>query len=142
MYEKVLLVNDDQTFLFVAEKMLLKSGFCSKVYIAQDGEKAIDFLDEILQEDNLSEQKGPSFIFLDLHMPVMNGWEFLDLFSAKYAAYFPQTFIIIISSTVDTLELEAIGAKAHVSGILEMPMTMDKLREIKNKFAELSPKVL
>ncbi len=141
MDKSVLLVNDDQTFLFIAEKMLLKSGICGKVDIAQNGETAITFLDEIAKEGSIPSPNGPAYIFLDLHMPVMDGWGFLELFSRKYAAYFPHTHIIIISSTVDPEKLKSIEEYEHVSGILDMPMTMDKLREIKNRFSEQSLKV-
>ena len=64
-------------------------------------------------------------IFLDLNMPVLNGWEFLD----KYVELFHERNdkIIILSSSIDFLDRQKAKLYELVSGFLEKPLTMDKI---------------
>lgn len=135
MSSKVLLVNDDRTFLFIAEKMLRKSHFCDEVVLAENGQIALDYFRVLVAQGGDPGINAPKFIFLDLHMPIMDGWSFLEKYASEFAPYFPDTSIIIISSTVDRDELNSLKKISLVTGIMDMPMTMEKLIEIKQKFA-------
>ncbi len=137
MSSKVLLVNDDRTFLFIAEKMLHKSQFCDEVALAENGEFALDYFKALVARGGDFRANAPQFIFLDLHMPIMDGWTFLESYERDYSEYFPETNIIIISSTVDREELKLLKKINLVTGIMDMPMTMEKLIEVKQKYATI-----
>ena len=104
MFNKVLIVNDNDILLFTAKRILQKSQCTQEIATASNGLAGI----EIIEADLAQKGLAPELIILDLHMPVMDGWEFLDTYSAKFAALLPNTRIVILSASIDpddTLEL-------------------------------------
>src|SRR6476660_5317871 len=103
MLNKILSVDDDPITVMLCRKVILKANFARHTDIAQNGEEALHYFDNlILQESN----DYPELILLDLNMPVMGGWEFLDNFSKTYAGAFTHTKVIVLSSTIDPQDVE------------------------------------
>lgn len=71
---KILLVDDDQTFRFIVRTIVAKSDFAQIVHEASHGQEALHYLDQTTGKAEM----GPDIIMLDLNMPVMDGWTFLD----------------------------------------------------------------
>jgi len=96
----IFLVDDDNIYQFTAKKTLESMGLSKQVSIFPDGEKALQYI-----KDHLSEQGSlPDIIFLDINMPVMDGWEFVDAFQQlnlpkKIALY-------MVSSSVDENDMK------------------------------------
>lgn len=74
----VLLVDDDPIYQFVACKTLEYTGLTDKIYVRSNGEDGYRFL---LENANNADEL-PDVIFLDINMPVMNGWEFLEIYQS------------------------------------------------------------
>ncbi|RMF21231.1 MAG: response regulator [Bacteroidetes bacterium] len=72
-FRTLLLVDDDQATVFLNRRLIEKTGFAQSIAVAGDGMEALQFLQN--HRENL-----PDLIFLDLNMPRMNGWEFIDHF--------------------------------------------------------------
>lgn len=98
----VLCINDSDINLFLQKKLLLQSGITDKVITVRDGQEALDYYSK-LKEAGATEY--PGLILLDIHMPHINGWEFLDIFSELYLPVFTNTNVIINSFTVDEDEI-------------------------------------
>ena len=133
MIHKALIVNDDATTLFIVNKLVNKAQFAEVTVTANNGEKALAYFEEIvlLGENHFSEV--PAFIFLDLHMPVINGWKFLEIFSEKYASLFPWVKVIIFSSSIDEQELNDLRRYVMVSDFLSTPVNIEKIQRLKEK---------
>ncbi len=71
--KKVYLIDDDDIFVFLTKKTILKVSEDVDVEVFSDGLQAITHLKQIYSKEELL----PDVIFLDLNMPVMDGWEFL-----------------------------------------------------------------
>jgi CheY-like chemotaxis protein len=64
-------------------------------------------------------------------MPVMNGWEFLDLFKENFLNEFSQTKVIILSSTIDPSDYQKAKQYEMVSHFLSKPITVEMLQNLK-----------
>jgi len=75
----VLLVDDNESDNFIHKRVLVKAGITNHIEIATNGQEALDFLTTTRKGDP-SEKRylQPELIFLDINMPVMDGWEFLE----------------------------------------------------------------
>lgn len=117
-FDAIFLVDDDPINNLINKRLLGKVGISDQI---------IEFLEA---EDALSKiQTEPSerkiLIFLDINMPVLNGWEFLE----KYIGSFPnrQDKIVILSSSIDFQDRQKANGFEIVSGFLEKPLTLDKI---------------
>ena len=77
MKKNILLVDDDKIFNFLSEKTITSLGLANEINFAANGKQALDILD-LCKKGQL---QMPDIIFLDLDMPVMNGYEFLEEFA-------------------------------------------------------------
>lgn len=97
MFNKVLVVNDNDILIFTAKRILQKSQCTEDVATASNGLAGI----EIIEADLAEKGYAPELIILDLHMPIMDGWEFLETYKAKFAEKLPNTRIVILSASID-----------------------------------------
>ncbi len=86
-----LLVDDNNATNFLNKMILKKSGLASTVTIAKNGLEAI----------NIVKENTPDYIFLDINMPVMNGWQFLETYEKLNLEFKNSTIILMISEKLD-----------------------------------------
>lgn len=103
-----------------------ESFLCETILEYHNGQEAID--DLIRRQDNGEEM--PSVIFLDLDMPIMNGWDFLDQFMKYEQLMRLNIFIYITSSSIDPRELEKVNSYKAVSKYILKPVTPQDLELI------------
>ncbi|WP_310380155.1 response regulator [Flavobacterium sp.] len=134
MLELVLCIDDDPITLMLCKMVITKSSFSKEIATARNGEEAINYFDNLLVDfETNASIKQPQLLFLDLNMPVMNGWEFLDSFSNSKYSDFNKTKVIILSSTIDPADLEKSQKYPMVIDFLSKPITKEMLEYIKNK---------
>ncbi len=132
----VLCINDNELSLFILKRTLTKSNFAEKVIEKKDGSEALDYCQELIATKKYQEGNYPKVIFLDLHMPVMDGWEFMDNFAARIWPYFIDTKIVINSQSID--KSDSLRARQHpfVLDFLKQPITFDYLRRLNTFLAD------
>lgn len=115
-----LLIDDDPVYTLLAEK-LLKSVKFSNAYVTFDNGK-----DAIEGYKNMVELgKIPDTILLDLNMPVMDGWQFLDEL-IKLNLPIPSR-IYIVSSTIDNRDLKKVEQYECIKELISKPLTPEKV---------------
>lgn len=135
MYSKILFVDDDPITLMLCKKVIEKAEFSKIIETANNGEDALKYFDNLKREvENNNEITLPELMFLDLNMPIMGGWEFLDIFSEeKYHNSFPNLKVIVLSSTIDPKDIEKSKSYSMVIDFLSKPITKDLLKSINNQ---------
>lgn len=131
MHNKILCVDDDPITLMLCKKVIAKANFSDDIESAKDGVEALQFFNSVIDDDKKSENY-PKLVFLDLNMPIMDGWEFLDEFSKNLRASFPMTKIIVLSSSVDPKDINKSKNYPMVLDFLPKPITVEMLNNIKN----------
>lgn len=130
MLDKILCIDDDPIALMLCKMVINKSLFASEIITTKNGQEALNYF-KILKENK---EKQPQLILLDLNMPVMDGWEFLEYFSTdNYANYNTTVKIIILSSTIDPEDLEKAKKYPIVLEFLSKPISKEMLEYIKLK---------
>jgi CheY-like chemotaxis protein len=134
MFDLILCVDDDSITLMLCKKVISKSLFSNEIITAQNGEEALSYFNMLKYDNtNTPPKKSPDLIFLDLNMPVMGGWEFLDHFNSTNYSEFNDTKVIILSSTIDPQDLEKAKTYPIVIDFLSKPITPSMIEYLKNK---------
>ncbi|MEP5103756.1 MAG: response regulator, partial [Ekhidna sp.] len=111
---KILLVDDDPIFLTLAELAIKKERNQVEIFKAMNGEEAISFL----------KNQSVDIIFLDLNMPVMNGWEFLEVLP-QIENWGKQVYVL--TSSIDPSDQRKADENPLVTSMLEKPLDRDKI---------------
>jgi CheY-like chemotaxis protein len=126
----VLLIDDDTTINYLHNRLLEKNSFSNTVAISHNG---MEGLDSFMQLDNQLGAEEMAIVFLDLNMPVMNGWEFLDNLSKLKDAIKINYKIYILSSTINPDDKKKAKENALVTGFLTKPLTKEHLELLKSE---------
>lgn len=131
MISKVLCIDDDSISLTISKLLLKRTGFADQIFTAIDGSDALIFFDTLFAENSNPLDAAPNLIFLDINMPVMNGWAFLDAYILQYAEKLPNTKIIILSSTIDPED--QLHAKKYnvVMEFVSKPLSVENIAALK-----------
>nr|WP_315167312.1 response regulator [uncultured Flavobacterium sp.] len=135
MFDIILCVDDDPITLMLCKKVISKLSFAQEIITAQNGEEALAYFNTLKHNKTDSLSKSPQLIFLDLNMPVMGGWEFLDLFNSDEFSEFKSTKVIILSSTIDPQDLEKAKTYPVVIDFLSKPISHSMLEYLTNKLS-------
>ena len=118
------IIDDDPIFVFGIKKMMQFANFCESFMIFKNGEEAINNLTAIIDSGN----NIPDVILLDINMPVMDGWQFLDEF-IKIESHKLIT-VYIVSSSIDPRDKDRVKKYENVSNFIVKPITIESLKNI------------
>lgn len=128
----IAIVDDDLIFQFIAERLIESINSEHQTIIFSDGKEAIDFIDSNRNEiDTL-----PDIIFLDINMPVMNGWQFLNKYIEIKSEIKKEITIHIVSSSKnpdDFIKAENIN---EVTDYIVKPINREKYTSILDSFCK------
>ncbi|PVX47023.1 CheY-like chemotaxis protein [Flavobacterium sp. 103] len=131
MLELIMCIDDDPITLMLFKKVVQKASFAKEITNTFNGQEAINLINTI--NNNPNQEKKPQLIFLDLNMPVMGGWEFLDLFNASNYFNLNNTKVIILTSTIDPEDIKKSKSYPNVIGFLSKPITVEMLDYLNSK---------
>lgn len=123
----VLVIDDDPINNFIFNKITRKVAPNASVAFCLNGEEAIDHLLTIIREND---KPFPDLIFLDLAMPVMNGWEFLEEYQRLDLENIVAAKIYITTSSIFEQDIERALNYAIVKDFISKPISLDRLEKI------------
>jgi CheY-like chemotaxis protein len=129
----ILVIDDDEPTNFFTQMIIEESGLATHVKIVQSGPEALEYL--IKSESGDAENyPSPDLIFLDINMPAMDGWEFLEEYKQIKKGTDPDKIIIVMLTT--SLFPEDRSKASHmkeISGFENKPLTAENFERIISK---------
>ncbi|WP_375415800.1 response regulator [uncultured Hymenobacter sp.] len=123
----VLLIDDDQTTNYLNQLLLRRLHVTEHVLVAGNGREALALLAEHCGEAGAGH--CPALILLDVNMPVMNGFEFLEAYAELPAAQRQAAVVVMLTTSLHPQDLER-ARQLEVAGFLSKPLTRKDLSEI------------
>lgn len=120
------IVDDDEIYVFGLKIMMKSVNFCDEIMVCENGEVALNFLKPLTEKP----ENMPDVILLDINMPVMDGWQFLDEFTKVKSGNDGKTIIYMMSSSVNPADLEKAKTYELISDYLVKPVNKTILKEI------------
>ncbi|MFM2360780.1 MAG: hypothetical protein RLY16_2773 [Bacteroidota bacterium] len=129
----ILLIDDDEATNFIHRIIIDETGITEKIDTLLNGKEGLARLTALDKEDN-GFTNFPDIIFLDLNMPLMDGWEFLDAYSKLVGDRNCNTKIFILSTSINPDDQLKSKQYPVVAQYLPKPLTNELLEEIAMKY--------
>ncbi len=125
-FETVMMIDDSSIDLYITSRLIRKNNFGQEVLQFSTAREALQYL----QENQKNIEKLPKVIFVDIYMPLMSGFEFMEEYDKLSATLKNYCKAYIISSSVDDKEVILARKNKNVVAFQEKPITLKFLEEI------------
>jgi two-component system chemotaxis response regulator CheY len=127
----VAIIDDDKIFQLTASKTILASQVTNRILQFENGEDALQFLKSNLSNPSVL----PDYIFLDINMPFVDGWMFLEDYATLKSALSKAATIYMVSSSIDPRDITRAKSNSHVTDYVVKPVTSDKFAALLKRVA-------
>ncbi len=125
--KNVLVIDDDDDYNFITELIFQDSELGCNLIFKSGAQEALDYLQN-------NQDFFPDLILLDINMPIMNGWEFLDSYERLNYHKTNDTIIAMISSSVYQEDKNKAKTYAKVVMFIDKPITLENIHQIREAY--------
>jgi CheY-like chemotaxis protein len=120
------IIDDDKIYQFMLTRLIKNNMLSERIVTFMDGEKAIQYLSE-----NKADTKNiPDIIFLDINMPIMDGWQFLEEYANIKEELKKKIVIIMLSSSVNPIDIERANKITEIADYIVKPIKSEELKRV------------
>jgi CheY-like chemotaxis protein len=121
---RFLLIDDDTIISVFHPATIHRAIGNSTIETTPSGTEALELLDVLMKNG----ETAPNFIFLDINMPEINGFEFLDLLTEEEKSFLKDSKIIMLSSSVNQKDIERAKTYPIIRDFVSKPLTVEYIR--------------
>ncbi|MEO6521116.1 MAG: response regulator [Mucilaginibacter sp.] len=121
----VCVVDDDEIYVYGIKKLINLKQLCPNLIEFRNGKDAIEFLMNPENNDQL-----PDVIFLDITMPIMDGWDFMDNYAKIKPQLSKKITVYMVSSSINDEDIKRAKAIADITDYVVKPVSYDKLLKL------------
>lgn len=121
-----MLIDEDEIDNIINQKIIESNNFSEKVMVFQTGTEALDFL----RTNARIAENLPDLIFLDINMPIMDGFQFLEEFEKLDTPILDKSKIIMLSSSISPRDIDRAASNRFVKKYLNKPLNSRYLQAI------------
>jgi CheY-like chemotaxis protein len=129
----ILLIDDDEPTNFLTQIFLEEYGCCNHVKAVQSGKEALEYLTKSAEGSDPEQYPSPDLIFLDVNMPAMNGWEFLDNYTRMDIGHEHKTIVVMLTTSLFPEDKAKATQRKEVAGFEHKPLTIENLEKLLKK---------
>ncbi len=126
-YKNVMLIDDNELDNFINQKIIAAHHFAENTYTATNGQSAIDFLRNL---PVMGREFYPEVIFIDLNMPLMDGYQFLEYCRSEAAIKDNNIKLVVLTSSVNDDDRKKVTSRMKEVLFLNKPLTQEILSKI------------
>lgn len=120
----LLVIDDDDINIFIISKIVEKTGYDVEICAKHNGQLAIDYIKELVSNN----KPLPQLVLIDINMPILNGWEFIEAYEALGLEV--NNDMYMLSSSVYENDIEKAKSYKSVKGFISKPLSIDRLKEL------------
>ena len=124
------IIDDDDIFIYGTRRVMQELNFCENISVFKNGQEAINGIKEHIKLG----KELPDIILLDINMPIMNGWDFLEELAETANLNKDKVLLYLISSSVDPVDIDRAKKIELVTNYFIKPITPKQVKEILQEF--------
>jgi CheY-like chemotaxis protein len=128
-YSTVMLIDDSEIDNFINQKMIEGFNFSDRIYVHTSSKSALEFLANF-ERSHLPEDLIPEIIFLDINMPIMDGFQFAEEFQKSCPKTYDKVKIVFLTSSLNPVDQKRAMAVRGVYSFLNKPLGKDHLNKL------------
>lgn len=127
-HNMIFIVDDDPIHQQIANIMIKRQGIGETVRAFSDAQEVLDYLRQYAKEP----EELPDLMLLDLNMPVMDGWDFLNVYAGFYQDLAKEIGIFVLTSSIDDKDRRKVDSYPFVKGYLTKPLSSEIISKLQN----------
>jgi CheY-like chemotaxis protein len=129
-YKSVMLIDDNDIDNLINQKMIEAASICENIFTHSGARSAIEFLKNLEKIAKSVPDIMPEIIFLDIDMPLMDGFQFLDQFDKLTAETKRRCQIVMLTSSINPQDMNKARNYTYVKKYINKPLTQDELKKL------------
>ena len=128
------IIDDDTIYHFILTSIINKNKLAESILSFLDGEKAIQYL----TENKMNNEKIPDVLFLDVNMPIMDGWMFIEEYARIKMNITKKILVFMLSSSANPTDIERADKISEISNYIIKPQNLEEVKMIFENYDILS----
>ncbi len=131
-FHTVMLVDDNEIDNLINQKMIEAADISAHIFTHSGARSAIEFLKNVEKLSEIVQNALPDVIFLDIDMPLMDGFQFLDEFEKMAESTKAHCKIIMLTSSINPQDVNKSKKYSYVKKYINKPLTQENLLKLKD----------
>ena len=121
-------IDDDGVYKFFMKRVLKIKNLAEDIMSFDDGEQAFEYINE----NKKNPEKLPDLVFLDINMPIMDGFQFIEEYTKIRSEINKKITIYMVTSSIDPIDLERSKKYSEISAYITKPINVETIQQIIN----------
>ncbi|MCH8330120.1 MAG: response regulator [Bacteroidetes bacterium] len=129
-YKTIMLIDDNEIDNIINQKMIEGNNFAERIYIHTGSRSALEFLQNLDRDEELLAQMLPDVVFLDINMPIMDGFQFLEEYEKLSDRIKKHCKIVMLTTSINPSDMDRAKKSDYIIRYINKPLTSEFLSDV------------